>query len=79
MGTLSIYDQTGSGKSNMAGQAPKRKYQLADQLGTQFQRQNLCFRGSPIQWNQPRHKIPWVNGGLVGIANSNMASYSNYT
>jgi hypothetical protein len=26
--------------------------QLADQLGTRFQRQNLCFRGFPIQWNQ---------------------------
>ena len=25
--------------------------QLADHLGTRFQRQNLCFRGPPIQWD----------------------------
>jgi hypothetical protein len=29
--------------------------QLADQLGTRFQRQNLCFRSSPIQWNQMQY------------------------
>ena len=51
--TGTLHDQTGSRKSNMA--AAKTEVlitQLADQLGTRFQRQNLRFWGSPIQWNQ---------------------------
>jgi hypothetical protein len=44
-----------SGKSKMAAAKPEVLIsRLTDQLGTSFQRQNLCFRGVPSQWHIPQ-------------------------
>ena len=54
--TGTLYDQTGNRKSNMA--AAKTEVlitQLADQLGTRFQRQNYMFLGFPNSMEQMQY------------------------
>jgi hypothetical protein len=54
----------------MAGTKPEVLiYNLAEQLGSRFQRQNLCFRGLPLQCDlvQCHHTIPEVGMSTSGL------------
>jgi hypothetical protein len=62
-----LLDRTGSEKSNMAAAKPEVLIsKLTDQLGTRFQRQNLCFRGFTLQWyvSQCHNSTPEVGNPI---------------
>ena len=54
----------------MAGTKPEVLIsKLVEQLGSRFQRQNLCFRGLPLQWDlvQFHHATPEVGMSTSGL------------